>query len=292
MAEGSNTPEQLQSMFHAPNVINRNDARLPSPLPASSTPGPSDPEATLAAKSLLAGLYPTAAKRPDIIEFPLNGSLAGVSADQISAAVKAGKTPLLRWTPPSPTGAAETIPLSNFEWAELLKPGTALHDTWLAEINAVLPLLDQLGKDHIAVLWSSLPEANSHNFWWGAVAGPDGSRALIRELSEQLTVRHRLHNLVWIWEPAMNTVAAGGSRPASLEDFYPGPLGIDALMLDVPGDFSARGFSSRSATALAGGKPLGLRTLVPLTDPAVGTTFSWTYQAPASSMPTKNLSKN
>ena len=285
MAEDSNTPEQLQSLFHAQNVINRNDPRLPSPLPASSTPEPSDPQATLAAKSLLAGLYPTATRRPNIVEFPLDGSLAGVSADQIRAAVKAGKTPLLCWTPPSPTGAAVTIPLTDFEWSELLKPGTALHDAWLAEVNAVLPLLQQLEKDRIAVLWSSLPEANSQNFWWGARSGPDGSRALIRELSEQLTVRHRLHNLVWIWEPTMNSRAPGSPRPAPLEDFYPGPLGIDALMLDVSGNSPARGFDSRNAMALAGGKPLGLRTLVSLTDPAAGTNFSWTYPASASSIP-------
>jgi mannan endo-1,4-beta-mannosidase len=285
MAEDSNTPEQLQSMFHAQNVINRNDPRLPLPLPASSTPEPSDPQATLAAKSLLAGLYPTAARRPNIVEFPLDGSLAGVSADQIRAAVKAGKTPLLRWTPPSPTGAAVTIPLTDFEWSELLKPGTALHDAWFAEVNAVLPLLQQLEKDRIAVLWSSLPEANSQNFWWGARPGPDGSRALIRELSEQLTVRHRLHNLVLIWEPTMNSRAPGSPRPAPLEDFYPGPLGIDVLMLDVSGNSSARGFDSRNAMALAGGKPLGLRTLVSLTGPAAGANFSWTYPAPASSIP-------
>jgi len=288
MAEGSNTPEQLQAIFHAPNIIDRGDKGLAVPIsPAVSVQPPSDSEASGFKKSLLASLLPTAAKRPEIIEFDLGESVAGVSASQIRDAVNSGQTPLLRWTPRSPTGGQEGVPLSDFEWAELIKPGTALHSAWLAEVDELLPLLQQLENNNISVLWSPLPEANSNKRWWGNRPGPEGSRELSRELNELLTVQHRFHSLLWVWEPAMGSLSPGSSRPAPLQDFYPGPLGIDALMLDVPGDFSPRSFIVRSVMELAGGKPIGLRAAASLTVPTVDANFSWTYPAPSTSIPSK-----
>jgi mannan endo-1,4-beta-mannosidase len=287
MAEGSNSPEQLQALFHAPNIINRNDTRLSSPLAATSMKEPADPEATPVAKALLTALDPSSAKRPAVIEFELGGA-ATISVEEIRAAVEVGKTPLLRWTPSSPTGGLITTPLTNFEWLELITPGTALYKAWLDEINAALPLLHQLETGHIPVLWSPLPEANAPTFWWGARPGPEGSRILIHELHEVLATQDRLHSLIWIWEP---TIAAAGvpasTRPAPLEDFYPGPLGVDALMLDVPGSFSPQGFGAQAVAALAGRKPLGLRTAAPLAHPPAAKNFSWMYTAPANSSSSK-----
>jgi mannan endo-1,4-beta-mannosidase len=297
MAEGVNSPEQLQAMFHAPNVINRNDPRLPAPLPAPTTaPAAADHDATPAASALLAALYAQelsaspapAAKRPDVVEFPLEDSAKGSSpqgslADRIRVASKAGQTPLLRWTPASPTGGAINAPLTDFEWTELLKPGTALSTAWLAEVDAILPPLRQLEKEHVAVLWSPLPDANTRTFWWSNRPGPEGSRALVRGLHEQLTAEHHLHNLVWLWEPGLAASTPGGPRPASLEDFYPGPLGTDALMLDVAKPSEASGYAARGVQALAADKPVGVRTISPLADAAALDSFAWIDIAPTPS---------
>lgn len=292
MAESANSSLQLQTIFHAPNVINRNDPRLPEPLtPTTTIPPPADHEATPAAQALLTELYTSrpgtsisqsAAKAPAVVEFSLGASSISASIDRISAASKAGEIPLLRWTPASPTGASISSPLTDFEWTELRRPGTALNTAWLNEIDAIIPLLEQLEKQHIAVLWSPLPEANAHTFWWSARPGPDGSQALLRELDERLVTQHRLHNLIWLWEPALASPAPGSPRPASLEDFYPGPLGIDAIMLDAT-DPAARGYGIRSVSALADGKPIGLRTYAPPPDAAIADTFAWTDIVPQAS---------
>jgi beta-mannanase len=294
MAEGANSPAQLQAMFHAPNVIDRNDARLPAPMPApGGDPAPADLEATPVVRALLASLHGSdaasassavQASRPNVVEFSLDRSVSRASssalADRIRAASKAGQLALLRWTPASPTGGSIAAALTDFEWAELLRPGTALHAAWLAEMDAVRPLLEQLGKEHIAVLWSPLPAANATTYWWGGRPGPDGSRALDRELHDQLAGRDGLHDLVWLWEPALVRGSGGGARPVSLEDFYPGPLGIDALMVDADNARAASGYGVRAVAALAGNKPVGLRTQSPLPDAAAAGGFAWMYIAP------------
>ena len=283
MAEGSNTPSQLQAMFHASNVINRGDPRLPAPLPPTSAPQPSDPEATQIAKELLVRLSSAKSTGAEVAEFTLDESSSTVLIGQIRAAVKVGDLPILRWMPQSPTGEGLAVPLTDFEWSELLKSGTSLHEKWLAEINAIVPLLQRLEEEHIAVAWSPLPEANTHKVWWGTRPGPEGSRALIHDLADQLTAQRRLHSLIWLWEPATISSAAAELRPTPLEDFYPGPLGIDAITLDVEGNSAAQSFAARNVEALAGKKPVGLRSTAPLANinlPA----FSWVY-SPAPSSP-------
>ncbi|MBB5057956.1 beta-mannanase [Granulicella aggregans] len=276
MAEGSNTPAQLQAVFHAPNVVDRGDPRLSAPLPSAATPQPSDPEATPAAKQLLEKLSMARSTGVEIAEFTADVASAPALADEIRVATKAGRLPILRWTPPSPTGEGMAVPLSDFEWNELVSSGTALHEKWLAEIDAVLPLLQQLDKEHVAVAWSPLPEANAHNFWWGARPGPEGSRALLREIGDRLT-SHGLHNLVWIWEAAVSPAAPTGPNRVPIQDLYPGPLGVDAILLDVDGDSATHGFAARGVEALAGIKPVGLRSSAPLAKAALTDSFSWTY---------------
>jgi len=282
MAEGSNSPAQLQAMFHAPNIVNRGDPRLPDPVPSTITPQPSDPESTPNAKALLVRLSSSTGIAAGIAEFTVDGPQTSAVAEQIRTAVKDGRLPILRWTPQSPTGASVTAQLTDFEWDELLKSGTALHERWLTEVDAVVPLLQQLNKENIAVVWSPLPEANSPNFWWGGRPGPDGSQALFRELAERLTSQHEFHHLVWMWEPTMISTPPGGPRRTSLEDFYPGPIGVDAVMLDVEGDAALHGFGTRAIAALAGVKPVGVRSSVPLAN-ANPPGFAWAYSSVPSS---------
>ncbi len=275
MAESSNSQEQLQAIFHASNVVNRKDPRLAVPAIAANQPQPSDFEASPAAKALLGRVSPAQQARPQVVAFDLGAHTAADVAAEIRTAASAGRLPLLRWTPPSPTGEGTSKPLTDFEWSELIRPGTSLHAKWLAEIESILPVLQQLRKDDIAVLWDPLPGANASSIWWGARPGPEGSRALFRELDEELVTHHHLHQLVWVWEAAVQSAPSEGSRRTPLEDFYPGPLGVDALMLDVPPDFATRSYAARAAEELAGLKPVGIRSSTALADSAVPPTFSF-----------------
>ena len=287
MAEGSNSPAQLQAVFHAPNVIHRGDARLAAPMSKpSDDPVPADHDSTPAARTLFASLYAgqtqspgASVKRPEVVEFALSGAVSASVVEEIRSAAKAGKVPLLRWTPSSPTGSPLPVALTDFEWSELIRRGTALNMAWEAEVDSLASILGTLSKEHIAVLWSPLPENNTRAYWWSSRPGPDGSRALLRDVRERLVGQHHLHNLVWLWETALTSPVPGTPRPAGLEEFYPGPLGVDALMLNTAEPSSVRGFGARGVQALAAGKPVGLRTTIALKDPTLTPNFAWIDEA-------------
>ena len=149
------------------------------------------------------------------------------------AASKAGHLPRLRWTPASPTGK-DNVPLDDFEWSELRRSGTSLSGQWRGEMEAFAHLLEQFQKGGTPVLLSALPEPNSDTAWWGARPGPEGSQALLREIHQSFAAHH-LNDIVWVWEPAM---AAPGRDPTRrgppIDDFYPGPLSADLILLDQP----------------------------------------------------------
>ena len=158
VGEGANTPEQLAAMFHAPNVIDRGDPRLPAPQPAPAAPPlPITPDAIPAAKTLFARLFeagnkvvlsgqqlvpvsassaPSAAepsseaatgKPPGLVEISLDGTSDKPLLTSIRDAAKSGQIVLLRWAPPRPADGALTGALTDFEWQELLRPGTDLN---------------------------------------------------------------------------------------------------------------------------------------------------------------------
>ncbi len=274
--ESSNSMEQLQTMFHAPVVVDRGDPRLAKPLPKPRTPPlPVTLEATPEAVGLLGRLYrlkgeaalhglavngdAAAANVGDAAgweEFTISGRvmLPGTAA-AIRTAARDGRVVALRWTPPNPTGGGSE-PLTEFEWQQLRRPGTDVQLRWLAEIDAVAGVLKALAKEHIAVVWSALPEPNGHGFWWCGRPGPDGSEGLVREMHDRLVESDGLRNLVWNWEPA-----APGFTPGSnggWAEFYPGPLYADVLTLDAE-TMSGRFSPYRMLETFGAGKPVGLR---------------------------------
>ncbi len=294
-AEGSNSTAQLQAVFHAPSVIDRGDSRLPAPLPAPvNPPAPVDLAASAAAKALLAKFpasltaaaapMPGAGQRsqaPQIVEIPVHDPSATDVLERVRSATKAGQVSLLRWTPPSPTGG-NNVPLDDFEWSELRRPGTSLHQRWTKQVEDFAHLLERLGKENIAVLVSALPAPNSDGLWWSARPGPEGSQALLREVHQSFAAHH-LNNIVWVWEPATAAPSRDAARrSAPLEDFYPGPLLADVVLLDQTGPGKLQGWGLRSARELSGPKPLGLRTPSSDAGNADGVDF---VVAPSGSMP-------
>ncbi len=275
LQESSNSMEQLQTMFHAPGVVNRGDERLAKPLPSpSSAPLPVTPGATPEAQALLARLYRVkggtalqglqvigdAATMPaqtaDFAEFTLaDEPNTSERMAAFRAAAKAGKVVALRWLPPSPTGGGSE-PLTDFEWGQLRTPGTALQARWVAETDAAGALLKTLEKEHIAVLWSGLPACNAQGFWWSGRPGPEGCAELVREQQERLVEQDGVRSVLWNWEPA--TPGFGGSGNAGWAEFYPGPLYTDVLTLDAA-TVSGRFNPYRALETFGAGKPVGLR---------------------------------
>jgi mannan endo-1,4-beta-mannosidase len=263
-AEGANPPALLQAIFHAPNVVDRGDPRLPAPLPAPVQPPiPEDLSATPAARAMLAKFSGTPVTKinqsPRVAEIQVADPSDRDLIQSVRAAERASQMPLLRWTPPSPTGKSG-VPLDDFEWSELRRPGASLNTKWQTEIEQFAYLLEQLQKDGTPVLLSALPEPNREVNWWSAHPGPEGSQALLRQIHQSFAAHH-LNNVVWVWEagesePGRNS----GRRSPPMDDFYPGPLSADIILLDLPTSGKDQGRGLRQARQLGGPKPLGART--------------------------------
>ena len=156
--------------------------------------------------------------------------------------------------------------LTDFEWNELLTPGTRLYQRWAAQVDGVAAYLSQLQDAHVPVLWQPYPQPNDKQFWWAGRKGIRGSAALYRQLFERLVDHDGLHNLLWVWEAA--PPGFGPAGPGPYFDFFPGLLYTDALVVDIDG--ASLRFPHDAALALmAGGKVIGLGLSGRMPDPAI-----------------------
>jgi len=170
--------------------------------------------------------------------------------------------------------------LTDFEWNELLTPGTRLYQRWCAQVDSVAAYLRQLQDAHIPVLWQPYPQPNGKQFWWAGRKGVRGSAALYRQLFERLVNHDALHNLLWVWEAA--APGFGSESPGPYFDFFPGLLYADALAVDVEGPDLR--FPRDAELALIGvGKVIGLAISGHLPDPAIfaqQTRWAWFLASP------------
>ena len=286
-SEGANSLDQLQTIFHAPNIINRGDSRLSAPLVAPTTPpAPGDFNASAEVRALLGKLadvkgkgvlggqsavesavtaFPeiqavlaATSKQPAIVEIDLTAATDPETLlAQVREATRQGELVAIRWTPPRPTDGAATGVLTSFEWQQLLEPGTDLNHRWAAQADAAATLLRPLAGARLAVLWSPYPALNGDGNWWSGRPGPEGSEELYRRLYECLSGKANLHNLAWVWEAAPPSFNPGGNN--GLEDFFPGPMYIDAITLDADTLAGRRFPLDRLLTQFAGDKPFGVR---------------------------------
>jgi mannan endo-1,4-beta-mannosidase len=110
--------------------------------------------------------------------------------------------------------------LSDFEWREVLTPGTHLFERWCAQVNVIAGYLKQLREARVPILWRPYHEVNGDWFWWGGRKGADGSAALYRQLYDRFVNYHHLDNLVWVWNA--NSPGAGGHGPVRIRITSPG----------------------------------------------------------------------
>jgi mannan endo-1,4-beta-mannosidase len=154
--------------------------------------------------------------------------------------------------------------LSDFEWREVLTPGTTLYKRWCAQVDVIAGYLKQMRDAHIPVLWRSYHEVNGDWFWWGGRKGKDGSAALYRQLFDRFVNYHHLDNLVWVWN--VNSPGTGGRGPGPYVDYFPGLEYADVLSVDIYGDFKQSYYDD--LLALSGGKPVALGEVGGLPSPA------------------------
>ena len=321
LAESLNSLDQLQTVFHAPNIVNRADSRLSAPLAAPTTPpAPADVHADAEVRALLDKLadakgkgtlsgqsvvesaaasfsevqavLAATGKQPAIVEIDLTGTTDPATLlAQVREATRQGELVAIRFAPPRPTDGAATGVLTSFEWQQLLQPGTDLNHRWAAQADAAAALLRPLAEAHLAVLWSPYPALNADANWWSGHPGPEGSQELYLRLHDRLTGDADLHNLAWVWEAAPPSFNPGASTGPggnySLDEFFPGPLYIDAITLDANTLGASRFPLDRLVSQFAGNKPFGIRIAsgVPATDVlAREVNWRWMLLSPAAAV--------
>jgi mannan endo-1,4-beta-mannosidase len=141
--------------------------------------------------------------------------------------------------------------LTDFEWNELLTPGTDINKRWVEQVDVVAGYLKQLQDAGVPVLFRPYHEINGNWFWWGGRPGPNGSAALYRQLFDRFVHVHHLNNLIWVWNtdrPNPNT--------GKLADYYPGAQYADIVAMDNYGEFLESYYDTM--LSIAGDKPIAL----------------------------------
>jgi mannan endo-1,4-beta-mannosidase len=107
----------------------------------------------------------------------------------------------------------------GFDLDRALVRGTPEREELDAGIDAVAVELTRLRDAGIPVLWRPLHEAGGGWYWWSA-RGAESYRLLWQYQFNRLTQKHRLSNLIWVFNPA-NTNC--------LTDWYPGREYVDVI---------------------------------------------------------------
>lgn len=152
--------------------------------------------------------------------------------------------------------------LTDYEWRELLTPGTPLYNRWCAQVDVIAGYLKQLRDAHVPVLFRPYHEINGNWFWWTGRTGKEGSAALYRQLYDRFVNVHHLNNLVWVW----NVNAPNPGWPP-IAAYYPGADVVDVVSMDIYGEFKPEYYNSM--LDLAAGKPIALAEVGALPSPEV-----------------------
>jgi mannan endo-1,4-beta-mannosidase len=158
---------------------------------------------------------------------------------------------------PLPGASADSLAsvqgrLQDWQFRDLLTPGTPLNKHWCMQVDSIAKYLKKLEEAHVPILWRPYHEMNGDWFWWGGRAGRYGTAALYCQLFQRLVNDHRLTNLIWVW-----SVDRPNRPEMEFHHFYPGNHYLDVLALDVyRNDFNKSYYDS--LLALSAGKPLVL----------------------------------
>lgn len=161
--------------------------------------------------------------------------------------------------------------LTDFEWSELLTPGTELYNRWCAQVDVIAGFLKQLQAAHVPVLFRPYHEMNGGWFWWGGRPGKNGSQALYRQLFDRFVNHHKLNNLIWVWN-----INAPSNPAMAIKDYFPGSEYADMLTEDIYSEFQQNYYDDM--LALAAGKPIALGEVGAVPTPEIlQKQPNWTY---------------
>lgn len=322
--------DRIQAVYHLPQALNRDDPRMSVPMAdirkatADRTGGkpnipPVSPDSTAEAQALLARLVNAPGKsilsaeaepmpvntqttdaaqlpQPAIVAADLDTTPAGVQAlDDLAKRARQNHSAVsLTWRPNRPTdnGPAKSQ-LTDYEWNDLLTPGSDLNQRWANQVDAAAKSLHKLQDDGLAVLFVPYPEPNGADAWWAGRKGVRGSAQLYHMIFDRLANHDGVHNLIWAWEVGPPSFGPG---PAAMpSDFFPGLLYVDALELRTR-QLNGRWPMDRFLTSIGVDKPVGVELAgdVPAPDALTGrSSWSWFVldAAPASPARTDALRK-
>ncbi len=132
----------------------------------------------------------------------------------------------------------------------VLTKGTPENRLWLADVDAVAKVLGDLRKRGIVVLFRPYHEMNGGWFWWGK---QDAFPELWDALYDELALRHKLDNLIWVWSSDRDTPDAKRYFPLRHK---PDIVGIDVYENDP--DSPKYAACRANVTALGGSAPFAL----------------------------------
>ncbi len=146
-------------------------------------------------------------------------------------------SPLNPWIPDLGPGEGSPEDLAwteSVDLAALLDPESAIHASWMARVDSVARMLEDLQGRGVAVLWQPLPQMNSAEVWWG-VQTDSTSASPYKRLWNHLydTFEERgLNNLLWVYSPVTGTplpTGEGEVTGAPLHWAYPGNDQVDVV---------------------------------------------------------------
>jgi mannan endo-1,4-beta-mannosidase len=108
----------------------------------------------------------------------------------------------------------------------VLTKGTPEHKLWQADVDALAKVVGKLRDRGVVVLFRPYHEMNGGWFWWGKQnAYPE----LWDALYDELAVRHKLDNLIWVWSLDRDALDAKPHYPLRHK---PDVVGTDMYELD------------------------------------------------------------
>ncbi|AIQ11562.1 glycosyl hydrolase [Paenibacillus durus] len=184
----------------------------------------------------------------------------------------------------SPAWSNVSMSLSQSDFDAYVTPGTAQYDMLIADLDRAAVYLKQLQAAGVPVLWRPYHEMNGDWFWWGK---KDNYSALWNIMYDRYVGKHKLNNLLWVWNPNAPNGWADAYAP-----YYPGADKVDILAADIyNNDFQQTYYDS--LLTLADGKPIAIGESGELPDPQVlaKNQSKWVYMMTWGKMLTENNSQ-
>ena len=200
-------------------------------------------------------VYEICGKHPAVLAVDISGwnsptwgksysSVVARYTEQVKAWWEAGGIPSMQfhWKHPMKDDGTAWVgkhgknpPSGPFDLAKGTTPGTDEHKAVMRDLSRTADYLEALRDAGVPVLWRPLHEIDGGWFWWTDGETPENTAALWRLIFNYYVKERKLHNLVWVYNAGLKTVAKG--RDPDHVDlrkrFYPGPQYVDISGIDI-----------------------------------------------------------